>query len=345
MTRPKERRPTLADVARSAGVGKATASRALAATRHPDVGEETRARIWAAAEELGYRPSSTARALRTGRFHSLSVVVPYSLVEWLEPTLKGAGEEAARAGYQLMVHPVDPYGEGVGPLLDRLGDIPTDALVMVDPAMTPEQEERLRAVERPVVFFDDQADHPWAANIRAANLDGGYQVTKHLVECGRRRIAVVAPPGGMRFVSDRIAGYRAALAEAGMSASDELVITVDDPCSRPEALSIEMAPLMDAAPFDAVFAISDYLAAVVLRALRKAKLRVPDDVSVAGFDDERAAILVDPPLTTVRQPTAEMGRLAVRLAVRAAEGEPVQPEVHELPVELVVRESSVPGAR
>lgn len=344
MAEPRvRRRPTLAEVAQAAGVGKATASRALAATDHPDVGAETRERVRAVAAQLGYRPSSTARALRTGRFDTLSVVVPYDLWEWLEATLLAAGEEAERSGFQLLVHPMNTHSVGVAPLLERLADIPTDALVLIDPTTTPEQEERLRGLDIPVVFIDDVSEHPWAPTLAGANRDGGYQATRHLVESGRTRVAALALSGTKRFVQERLAGYRAALAEAGLPVREELVVTVPDICTPSKPfMSPETVARLREAEVDGVFAMADYLAASLVRELRREGVRVPEDMSVVGFDDERSAVLVDPQLTTIRQPTAEMGRQAVRLALSAVRGETVPAELHELPVELVVRDSSVP---
>jgi DNA-binding LacI/PurR family transcriptional regulator len=270
-------------------------------------------------------------------------VVPYDLVEWLEPLLKGAGEEAARSDVQLLVHPVDTEDRGVDPLLDRLGDIPTDALIMVDPWLGPEQEERLRAAGRPVVFFDDRTAHPWAASVGSANRDGGHQAGRHLAACGRRRIAVVTDDSQADYVVQRLDGLRAGLAEAGVApAGEPVVVTGDGGGCRVGPKEGILGRILQEGAFDGVFAVADWLAAFVLRDLRRIGLAVPEDVSVVGFDDERIASLLDPPLTTIRQPTDAIGRRAVRLALRAAEGDAPEPGPRELPVELVVRESSMP---
>ncbi|WP_251976310.1 LacI family DNA-binding transcriptional regulator [Salinicola avicenniae] len=331
---------SLADVASAAGVGKATASRALSPSPHADVREATRQHVRRIAEQLGYRPSRTAQALRTGRHLTLSLVVPLESWGWWAPVLQGATAEANRLGYQLLIHPLHE-SLGLAGTLEELSYLALDGLVIV----TPEHFEasQTAAVSRglPTVLIDDVLTEPPFVTVRSDNAGGGALVARHLLARGRRRPLIVAPSGQAAFIDERIAGFRSVLAEAGIACEDEAILISDDDFDQPEPDIERLARrLTSCAPFDCVFALTDYLAAPVLGALRKAGYRVPQDVAVAGFDDERIARLVDPPLTTVHQPTAQLGELAVRLVVEGQTEAPEATRLHTLPVSLVERASS-----
>lgn len=336
-------RVTLDDVAREAAVSKTTASRALAQVEHPDVGAVTRDRVRDVAQRLGYRPSATARALRTGRFKTLSVLTPVGEWAWWEPMLQGAAAEAERLGFQLLVHPLRTSADGLDAVLSKVQELPTDGLLLVTLGPLSAYSAKLQNLGMPFVLIDDKGDYPWAATVCGNNREGGYQATRHLLECGRRRIAVIAPEGDVWYVRERIDGYRSALREAGLQVQEDLILISNEPYSRslPWSPAVEHL-LAKKLQFDGIFALNDFLAAPALRSLRRAGLEVPADISIVGFDDERAAELVDPPLSTIHQPFVSMGETAVRLLIRALEQKTLQPGRRELPVQLVVRESSVP---
>ena len=332
-------RVSLADVARVAGVGKATASRALSSAEHSDVKAETREHVRAVARELGYRPSSTARALRTGRHGALSVAAPLADWAWWAPMLQGAAREAQSLDYRLLVHPVESTS-AMRTLSGELANLPVDGLIVVTSGVAGDDAE-LANVTVPVVYIDDVAERPGSVTIRSANRDGGQQAGRHLVARGRRRPLVIVPDPELAYVRERVEGLRDAFAESGLSLPPEAVVTSTESFEQAEQTSVAVQEVLDRGlPFDSVFAVSDYLAASAIRTLRRAGVDVPGDVSVVGFDDERAARLVDPRLTTVRQPLAELGAFAVRQLVTARSGGRLDVGVHELPVELVVRESS-----
>jgi LacI family transcriptional regulator len=343
--RATSNRPTLATVAEAVGVSMATVSRALAARPHPDISTETRERIQAAAREIGYSPSAAARSLRTGRSHSLCLVVSARDWIWWGPISVGVEGEARKRGYTVRLEMWDPADDSPEVLAKRLGSAVDDGVIAIDMGPIPDLASILHPVV-PVVFVDDVNELPDQAVVAAANEDGGYQATRHLIETGRRVIAGVFRAGNYRYVRERHAGYRAALLDAGLEYRPELVTFSDLPWDEPLTTSEPIERLLERnAGIDAVFASTDYLAAAVLRALHARSIEVPDRVAVVGFDDERAATLVHPNLTTIRQPFAELGSAAVRLIDEALSAEqPVRRQRIELPVELVVRESSRPTA-
>lgn len=337
---------TLADVAKAAGVSKATASRALRDSDHPDVSAATREAVRRVAGELEYRPNATAQALRQGRFRTLSLVLPIvttGYLGWWEPALIAAREEAAARGRRLAVHLLDARSEDFDGLLSELADAPPEAIVLVTPNLTLEQESQVQGLGIPAVFIDDKRRHDWTTTVCGDSREGGYLAGRHLVEQGRRRIAVVIPKMQALWLRERLAGFRSALDKAGVPLHRELIVESDEAYmpERPRSPGIET--LLDRRePFDAVFAVTDSMAVSALRSLQRAGRGVPEEVAVAGFNDERAAWLVDPQLTTVRQPIADYGRTAARLALERVDGD-ADPRQVALPVELIVRESTVDG--
>jgi len=340
------RRVTLREVSREAGVGIATVSRALA--DHPDVSDETREHVRRVAQRLGYRPSVAARALRRGGFHAISMIVPDNEWGWWEPVVHGAFAAAGAAGYQVLVHPISGVEGGTAAVVRGLENVPTEGVIVIS---VPDQRSVCEACERigiPGVAIDDSSAELHFPSVSAANREGAAQVVAHLVSQGCSRIAFLRPTldslpadrGDGLYVLERGEGYRDALTAAGIGLDEQLIVEVEH--TDEGALGCrELGALLDsgAAP-DAVFCAFDGIAPRVLRELDSRGLRVPADIAVAGFDDERAAILLNPQLTSARQPYDEMGRAAVDLLLRAIGGEALEVTRHELPTTLVVRGST-----
>jgi LacI family transcriptional regulator len=336
---------TLTDVSRAAGVGIATVSRAMG--DHPDVSPATRDRIRAIAQQLGYRPSVAARALRRGGFHAISVIVPDDVWGWWEPVVRSMFEAAASAGYQVLVHPVAGTEGGLAALIEGLANVPTEGVIVIS---VPDQKSVREACDRigiPGVAIDDSSLDIHFPSISAANYDGAAEIVRHLLAIGRRRIAFLgtagepgAPAWGqMRFMQEREQAYRDMLAAAGIAVDESLIIQA--PFDETAPGCPELGALLEGDNrVDAVFCAFDQLAAPVLRELAGRGLRVPDDVAVAGFDDERTALLVNPQLTTARQPYAEMGRAAAELLLQSLSGESPEVKRYEYPTRLIERAST-----
>lgn len=342
-----ERRVTLTDVSRAAGVGAATVSRALG--DHPDVSASTRERVREVAQRLGYRPSIAARALRSGGFRAISAIVPDAAWGWWEPVVHAASDAAAAAGYQLMVHPVAGVDGGAASVVESLANMPTEGVIVIS---VPDQDSVRRACDDiglPAVAIDDTARDIRFPTVSPRNREGAQAVVTHLISAGRSSIALLrgtlarseAQWGAGLFIDEREAGYRAALATAGMDIDEDLIVDVADPFAETADTWPELDALLRSGKhIDAVFCIADLMAPPTYRSLRRQGLSVPDDVAVAGFDDERAALLVDPQLTTVRQPYDGLGTTAVDLLLRRIAGEVVPIVRHELSTKLVERPSS-----
>lgn len=343
--------PTLADVARAVGLSIPTVSRAL--RDHPDVSKASKAQVREAAERLGYRTSTVARALRTGRHHALSFVVPFGLIGWWEPLVVGAANEAHTLGYTLILNPVE-FADAPRPIrvqgYARVNDVlsmhasaPVDGYVLVSPPGS-DWEGQAAKLEKPVVVIDDVAPHPGFDVWRADNYSGARTAVRHLLDRGCRHIVAAMPTtrGGGLMIDHRLAGYQDELAAAGLETTTVAIDEDDDGHYGAQRSSELEAMIADGQTIDGVFALEDHIAYSIARSLRRRGLRIPDDVALVGFDDDPYAAVLDPALTTVAQPYDEMGADAVRHLVSRVEGANVTPTFHTMPTSLVIRESAPP---
>jgi len=338
--RPAPRAPTLEEVAALAGVSRATASRVLRDSAN--VSDQARERVHAAARRLSYAPNLAARALVTGRSDSVAFVIDETEERtfadpFLLAVLRSAHDVLADAGLQLVVT-VASRPEDRDRFVGYAAGGHVDGALIVSLHGHDDLPRRLEEAGVPVVL---SGRPPGAGEglsfVDVDNLGGARLATAHLLGSGRRVVATIAGPQDMSVGQDRLAGYRAALAEAGVAADLDLVaeaaFTVADGFDA-------MTALLAARPdLDAVFAASDLQAMGALRALRSAGREVPDDVAVVGFDDVPLAAEQHPPLTTVRQPIADLSSTMTRLLLDRIAGRQPQPPAI-LPVDLVVRGSA-----
>lgn len=193
----------------------------------------------------------------------------------------------------------------------------------------------------PVLLIDDIELSPSLPTIRSANFEGGYALGRHLVEQGRRFPLIIVADLDAHYTQERVKGFRAAFAEAGLAVKSTHVHVVEEVIDLNPALhaGIEKAIASVEGSIDSIFAIADYMAASVLRTLRQRGFTVPKDIAVVGYDDERAALLLDPPLTTFHQPLKEMGAAAVQSMIRHLNNEEI-PLIQMLSGHLVIRSST-----
>lgn len=330
-----DRPAVLMDVAVLAGVSAMTVSRVLNA---PDrVRAETRARVMAAVRELDYRPNQAARQLVTGRSGVLGVVSIDTTLYGPASTLYCIEQAARRAGYNVSIASLPSLSrrsmeEGV----QRLRAQAVDGVIIVAPHESAADGLRHLPPEMPVVAVDAGDDIP----VPVAKVDqqaGARRVTRHLLSLGHETVWHVAGPADWLDANGRIEGWRGVLAAAGREVPE--VLRGDWSARSGYQLGRRLCENPDVT---AVFVANDQMALGVLRALREAGRRVPEDVSVAGFDDIPESAYFWPPLTTVRQDFGEVGRHAFHLLLDFMAGH--EPEARRLvEPELVVREST--GAR
>jgi LacI family repressor for deo operon, udp, cdd, tsx, nupC, and nupG len=330
---------SIEDVAKLAGVSIATVSRSLRGL--PDVAAATRDKVLAAARELDYVASPFAARLASGRSSTLGVVVPF-VHRWFFAEVLGAIESVlSEAGYDLLLHNLgDSEGRerffSVLPVRKRV-----DAVVVVSLALTDDEVEALKTLQLPVGILG--AHHPGMFSVRIDDVASAKMAVDHLLGLGHRRIALIGGDTNdpMRFTPPhhRLTGYREALDAAGADRDESLERLGYFTLDGGEAAMVDLLALSERPT--AVFAESDEMAYGAIRAIRRAGLRVPNDIAVIGFDDHATAELLD--LTTIRQPVAEQGVVLAR-ALLAALGGTGKPADVVLDTELIVRGSTVASA-
>jgi LacI family transcriptional regulator len=326
---------TIAFIAEQTGVSAPTVSKVI--NGRSDVSSETRRRVEAAIVEHGYQ-----RTQRSVARSSLIEVIFHELEsEWALEIVRGVERVAVR--HHLAVVLTEMQGRrtpGRGWIEGVLARRPA-AVIAVFSDLSATMREQLRTRNIPFVILDP-AGEPMhdTPSIGATNWNGGLTATRHLLSLGHRRIAVIGGPAGILCSRARVDGFRAAMDEAGVPIDPSLVsrgaFQVD------EGITTGRALLARPDRPTAIITGNDLQALGVYQAAREARLHIPEDLSVVGFDDLPVARWVGPPLTTIRQPLVEMAVAAAELALSMARGEsPVQPRV-ELTTELVVRESTAP---
>ncbi|MFJ4691401.1 LacI family DNA-binding transcriptional regulator [Streptomyces sp. NPDC088766] len=335
--------PTLAVVAREAGVSVPTASKVV--NGREDVAPETRRRVTEALDRLGYVRRPRFDPTKPPRL--VDLVVRSLASSWSGAVLHGVEEAAHDAGLDVVVSATLSRTRAGRPERGWLDKIIArgSAGVLFDLAeLTESQYLWLEQHRIPFVMIDPVLEPPpGVVSVGAANWQGGVTATEHLLALGHERIAVIAGARRRMCSTARVAGYRSALAAAGLGHRQEYVrhAGFDESVARHR-----MHELLDLPePPTAVFVCSDRMALGVYEAVAERGLRVPDDISVVGFDDLPESRWTTPALTTVRQPLAEMAATALRLLVRMMDGEHPEGTRTELSTRLVERASTAPPGR
>ncbi|MFC9248680.1 LacI family DNA-binding transcriptional regulator [Streptomyces sp. NPDC057136] len=332
--------PTLAVVARAASVSVPTASKVV--NGREDVAPDTRRRVTEALDRLGYVRRVRFDAARRPALVDLMV---HSLdSSWSAAILHGAESAAHELGLDVVVSAALTRSARSRPgrgTLDRIGTRGSSGVLFNLAELTPSQYAWLDQHRIPFVMLDPVMDPPPGVHaVGAANRQGGRTATEHLLALGHRRIAVIGGYRRRMCSTARVAGHHAALAEAGVPHRPEYVRhgNFDETAARGAALELLGLP----EPPTAVFVCSDAMALGVYAAARQRGLRIPQDLSVVGFDDLPEARWAAPALTTVRQPFSEIAADGLRLLVRLIAGDSPTETRRELPTELVVRQSTAP---
>lgn len=327
-------RPTIRDVARLAGVSHQTVSRVI--NNSSDVTRETRERVEAAIMELGYRPSAIARSMARGQTHTLACISPNLTDYTFASIIEGAEIEARNQGYFLLsssARDVKSFQELIEELVAHSR---VDGLLIINPYA----DERFQQIPQnfPQVFVGAHSRGEAIPSVCLDDADAARTATRHLLDCGHRRIALVTGPMAEDCCVDRCTGYIRALEEAGLTFDPSLVYEGDwSATTGHEALmSFSQSGNMP----DAVFAQNDRMALGVLRAARDLGVHIPDQLAVIGVDDMPLASHFDPPLTTMRQDMPRIGREAVQLLLENITDDKTPLQNIKLAAELVIRQST-----
>ncbi|WP_042418284.1 LacI family DNA-binding transcriptional regulator [Streptacidiphilus anmyonensis] len=322
----------MADVARVAGVSAQTVSRV--SNGSPDVVEETRARVLAAMKELGYRPNSAARALKHGEFRTLGVILFNLSSTGNVRTLEAIAESAALEGYAITLLPAVPTQTGVNGAFTRLGELAVDGVIVIMEVHLLDSATLSLPPHVQVVVVDSDAGDRYAV-VDTDQRGGARAAVEHLLELGHRTVWHLAGPPDSFAAQRRTDAWLAVLREAGRTVPPLLF-------GDWSAESGYMAGRLVPEDCTAVFAANDQMALGLLRALHERGRRVPEDVSVVGFDDISEAASFIPPLTTVHQDFGEVGRRCVEGVLRQIRHQSAEHGTALVPTTLVRRASTAP---
>jgi len=331
---------TLEEVAQAAGVSRATASRVL--TSDPRVSPDARRAVERAVSRLGYVPNQAGRALATGRSDAVALVVfePTTLLfgdPFFPRLIRGLGDVLNSRDVQLVL--LAPQSAPDAARVERYvaaGHV--DGALLVSLPSSHPLPGRLASRGIPVVIGGRPTEADKYSHVDVDNVAGAAHAVAHLVAGGRRTIATVTGRQDVPAGQDRLRGYREGLREAGLPEDDGLVETGD--FTREGGARALRFLLIKRPRLDAVFVASDLMAAGVMQALAEAGRRIPEDVAVVGYDDDPMAAVLQPPLTSVRQPIEEMGREMARLLMDSIHSPDRPPRKVLLTTRLEVRLSS-----
>lgn len=334
------KRPTIRDVAEKSGYSIATVSMALS-KKDSSIPQRTKDVIATAARALGYRPNRLAVSLLTKKSMTLGLIIPDNGNMFFAELSKAVESSARGAGYNLIYGNTDNDPERdidyIGMFIDRQ----VDGIVFARSPSTSETDagilRLIRGASIPFVMIDRSFPETTSPTVLLDHFKGGRLATQHLIENGHRRIGCFTGPPQLFSSIERLEGYRSALSEAGIPFDESLLFEGNYQMGKErEAFRHFMEKKVSA-----VFSFNDFMALGLYREAKKAKISIPDDLSILGFDDIQVGDLMDPPLTTVHQPIAEIGKRTVEILLQLLDKDGKTPPPSRTAFEptLVIRES------
>ena len=328
---------TIIDIAKRCGVAPSTVSRAI--NNRAGISDEIREKILEVVKEMGYHPNAPARALVGCRTHTIGILVNRVSEPYYAGIVNGALDTTDALGYYLLIgNTNDENLDKLDPVNKLFTQGRVDGLIIVGGSIYDnEYINKLSGKDLPYVLVERYSSDAKVNCIDVDNASGGYLATNHLIKLGHRRIGYLAGNPNYQQTYDRILGYHRALQEAGISSDQALqAFCYFDEDKAYQGMKQFLA--LDNPP-TAVFAADDSMAFGAIRAVFDSGLRVPEDIAVVGFDDIHQSSWNQPRLTTVHQPTYEMGELAVKTLVKEIEGVLENKVKQIFPLELVIRDS------
>lgn len=332
---------TIRDIAKAAGVSKATVSYVI--NGRPGVGQETRERVLAIMKQMNFQPNVSARALAGQSTEMLGLVIPDIADVFYASAIRGVESKANEFGYTLNLCTTHALPQREAEVVDMLTHGRVDGIILMTYFLDENYFSQLRARRVPFVSIGHPPALDSLYSISVDNEEAGYKATQYLIHLGHRRIGFLQGPQGSWDSAQRFAGYQRALREHGLSFRSDWVRCGEFRRLLGQAAARELLSLPE--PPTAIFAANDQMALGALSAAAERNMRVPEDLSIIGVDDIEAASVVDPPLTTIRQPIQAMGARAVEVLLALIKGERPEPRQVSLPTELIVRGSCGPPSR
>lgn len=319
---------TIKDIAKIANVSHTTVSRALRG--HPAISAETIARVQEVAHELGYIPSAAARSLKTNRSHVLGVIVQRIADPFFGEVLDGIQDVLQQASYSLFISSPGDVPEYEEAAIQAMIEQRIDGLLVCSAFLNQESYQKLESADVPLVIVHNYAPEDFKYSIYHDDFQGGKIMTTHLIQLGHTRIGYVANSQTGRISRQRLAGYRAALEEAKLPFEAAYVVDAKmNTLKGGVEAAQELMNLIDMP--SAIFCYNDFIAIGVIQALQQAGIQVPDQCSVAGFDNISLTQYVQPSLTTFDQPKYYLGTVAANMMLKLLSN-----DLQGLPTEMIV---------
>ena len=333
--------PTIKDVAKLAGVSIATVS--LVIHNHKRIPQETKDKVMAAIKELNYHPSHSARGLVSRKTGNIGFVLTDDHFLRTEPfytrIFLGSEFEARENEYYLLLTTVDSKPNKSKPLPRFILERNVDGVIVA--GKVPDTFiEKLDTVDVPILFVDYLPKRKSYPSVLIDNFNGGVMATNHLIEFGHKRIAFIGGDINHPSINDRLKGYKKALKKAGLAVDDKIIIDDEDYPARENGYNAAEKLFKQNKNITAIFACNDAMAIGVMQYLRKQHIRIPEDISIIGFDDVEADVSITPPLSTIKVLKTEMGAEAMKLMAKILKENKTPTDEKLVPVELVIRKST-----
>ncbi len=336
----KRRRVTIDDVARASGVSCSTVSRVLSG--YEFVRETTRSRVMEAVERLGFVANLQARSLASGHSRIVGLIVPNLDNSYVGTITQGIDQALAHANFDLLLYTSHRHAGKESFYVSAIANGLTEGLLLVAPLVPMTYLDVLHEQDLPYILIDQADPTESSSVVEANNWQGAYDATRYLCQLGHTQIAFITGALQVRSAVSRLRGYQAALSDCAIPFREELVGEGDFQQQTGYEIAKRLLQSVDPLP-TAIFASNDLSAFGAMDAARECGLRIPDDISIIGFDDIPQASLVFPKLTTVRQPLVEMGQVAVKMLMERIEDQTRPPQQVALATQLIIRDSCGPN--
>lgn len=309
----KSRQITITDIAKALNISKSTVSRVL--NNHPNVNEKTRKEVLEFAAEMDYQRNMHSISLVTHKSNTIGIIVPEFISSFFPRVIIGAQEVASNAGYNIIIcQSNENYNQEISNVNVMLSN-QVDGLLI---SMTKETRnfDHLKRFERkgiPIVFFNRVCDEMIVPKVLVDDFEGAFNITEHLIETGKKRIAHLAGPENLMISRKRKEGYLAALKKHNIPVDEEIIIPFDLTMDKIKIYINHLLNLEN--PPDAIFAVNDPSAIETIQLLKKKNIKIPEQIAVAGFSNDNFSGLIEPSLTTTSQPVHDIGKIAAELLI------------------------------
>ena len=336
----KRKVTTLKELAKKLDISISTVSRAL--SNHPDISDATKQRVQELAEKLNYAPNLFARGFRTHKSHIVGVIVPNITHYFTSTILKGILEEAEMKGYRVIISESNNIEEKQTEMLRTMSQFGVDGILLALSRKTRSIESVLNILDTiPLVMFDKVSHKIPCTQVVIDEEIAAFNAIEHLINTGKKRIAIIKETENSFNSERRFAGYLRALKEHNINIDEKIILSTEDISLTKGRMMTNILLSLKKRP-DAIFAITDTAAIGAIKALHKYKIQIPEEIAVVGFSNSIHSTIIQPSLTTVDQPGRKIGKTAVKYLIKEIENEKneITTKTITIKTHLIVRDSS-----